>query len=438
MSSPEMAVDTALEIVGQAREGNFEAVFRRLALPLQSLVTPEALRAAWDAEIERHGAVTSIGEPVTESTPTGVVIAKVPVTCERGGLTVVVPVAECGVLGGLHLAPADAAAPTPPWVPPPYADPATFTEREITLGTGALAVPGTVTMPSARGPHPAVVLIGGSGPVDRDETIGPNKPLKDLAWGLATRGIAVARFDKLTFAHGAEVGRMTNFTLADEYLPAALAAIEELRRDPGVDPARIFIGGHSLGGTVAPRIAAAAPIVAGLVILAGGATPLHRTMIRQIRYLASLNPATAAATEPALEALERQADLIDSDKLSRSTPPADLPLGTPATYWLDLRDYDPAALATSLGRPILLVQGGRDYQATVEDDLARWQAALAGRPRVTARVYPDDNHLFIPGSGPSSPTEYNTPGHVDPQIVADVGEWLATTVAGGPAGVGRL
>src|SRR5262249_13113445 len=160
---------------------------------------------------------------------------------------VVLPVAEGGVLGGLQLAPAEAAAPTPPWVPPPYADRARFTEREITLGTGALAVPGTITTPtlptmpsaSASGPHPAVVLVGGSGPVDRDETIGPNKPFKDLAWGLATRGIVVARFDKVTFAHGAEVGKMTNFTLTDEYLPAALAAIEELRADSAVDPARI-------------------------------------------------------------------------------------------------------------------------------------------------------------------------------------------------------
>jgi dienelactone hydrolase len=437
MSTSQTPVATAVEVVHLAREGHFDAVVSRLAPQLQSLTTPEALQAAWDAEIARQGAVTSIGEPVTEPKQSGVVMVKVPVTCERGGLTVVMPVAETGVLAGLQLAPAAAAAPTPPWVPPPYADPATFTERETTLGTGTLAVGGTVSMPTAPGPHPALVLLGGSGPGDRDGTIGPNKPLKDLAWGLATRGVAVARFDKVTHAHGAEVGRMSIFTLTDEYVPDALAAIEELRGDGGVDPGRIFIGGHSQGGTAAPRVAAAAPLVAGLVILAGGATPLHRTMIRQVRYLASFDPATAAATEPALEALERQADLIDSNRLSPTTPAADLPLGTPAPYWLDLRDYDPAAVAASLDRPILLVQGGRDYQATVEDDLARWQAGLAGQPRVTVRIYPDDNHLFFVGSGPSAPAEYDVPQHVDPQVVADVAGWIATT-AGGPGGVGGV
>jgi dienelactone hydrolase len=279
-----------------------------------------------------------------------------------------------------------------------------------------------------------VVLLGGSGPTDRDGTIGPNKVLKDLAWGLATRRIAVARFDKVTLARGEKASRNANFTLADEYVPAALAAIDELRQDPGVDPEQVFVAGHSLGGTAAPLVAAADPLVAGLVILAGGAEPLHRTIVRQVRYLASLNPATAATAEPALAVLERQADLIDSDDLSPATPAADLPLGVPAPYWIHLRGYDPVALAGSLGRPILVVQGGRDYQSTVTEDLAHWQAGLADQPGVTVHVYPDDNHLFLAGSGPSTPAEYDAPQHVDPEVVAGVAEWIATAKAGGPMG----
>lgn len=214
--------------------------------------------------------------------------------------------------------------------------------------------------------------------------------------------------------------------------PATLAALGELHGDPAVDARRIFVAGHSLGGTAAPRVAAAVGHpVAGLVILAGGAAPLHRAIVRQVRYLASLDPATAAATEHALAVFERQADLIDGDGLSPATPAADLPFGTPAPYWLDLRDYDPVAVAASLGRPVLLVQGGRDYQSTVTDDLARWQSGLADRPGVTVRLYPDDNHLFFPGSGPSTPAEYDASQHVDPRVVADVAEWVATVAAHG-------
>ena len=102
-------------------------------------------------------------------------------------------------------------------------------------------------------------------------------------------------------------------------------------------------------------------------------------------------------------------------------------VGVPAPYWLDLRGYDPAAAAAALGKPMLIVQGGRDYQVTVADDLSRWQAALAARPDVTIRVYPADNHLFFPGSGPSAPAEYEPAQHMDPAVVADVADWVTAT-----------
>ncbi len=175
---------------------------------------------------------------------------------------------------------------------------------------------------------------------------------------------------------------------------------------------------------MAPRVAAAEPSVAGLVLLAGGAEPLQWAMVRQVRYLASLDPETAAASEPGIEALVEQARRVDTEALSASTPSSELPLGVPAAYWLDLRAYDPVAVAASLQRPILLVQGGRDYQATVEDDLGRWKAGLAGRPDVTVHVYPSDNHLFFPGSGQSSPAEYEPAQHMDPAVVAEVAQWL--------------
>ena len=112
---------------------------------------------------------------------------RVPVTFERGGLTVVMSVDEAGLLQGLKIEPAAAV-----WAPPAYADPDRFAEREVRVGSGPLAVPGTLSVPRGDGPWPGVVLLSGGGPFDRDQTSGPNKPLKDLAWGLASRGVAVA------------------------------------------------------------------------------------------------------------------------------------------------------------------------------------------------------------------------------------------------------
>jgi dienelactone hydrolase len=288
-------------------------------------------------------------------------------------------------------------------------------------------VPGTLSLPHQPGPWPAVVLLAGSGPLDRDETIGRNKPFKDLAWGLASRGVAVLRFDKVTYAHGSEVKADNDFTVADEYLPAALAAVHLLRQQPAVAGERIFLLGHSLGGSVAPRAAAGEPSVAGLILLAGGAQPLHWAAVRQVRYLASLDPETAAASQLAIEAMSAQARLIDSPGLSASTSASELLFGVPAPYWLDLRDYNPVAVAAALDRPILIIQGGRDYQVTVDDDLTRWQAGLAERNDVTIRIYPPDNHLFFSGSGPSAPVEYEPAQHMDPAVVDDIASWLMSS-----------
>ncbi len=415
---------TAADVVVMARQGRFAAIRERLATPLQALLTADALRAAWEAELDRWGAVVSVGEPIEEPAGAGMVVVKIPVVCERGGLTVLVSVANGQVLAGIQLAPPEAATSTASWEPPTYADLSAFTESEVTIGTGGLAVRGTLSIPLAPGRHPAVVLLSGSGPLDRDETIGPNKPLKDLAWGLATRGIAVARFDKVTFAHPSEVKRDRSFTAADEYLPHALAALRLLRAHPAIDVTRVFVLGHSLGGTMAPLVAKDDGAVAGLVILAGGAQPLHWSAVRQVRYLASLDPATAPAAQPGIDALEAQARKVDSPDLSPETADTELPFGTPAPYWLFLRSYDPVATGTGLGKPMLIVQGGRDYQTTVADDLTRWQEGLDHRPDVKFQIYPANNHFFFTGTGPSNPAELATAQHVDPHVIVDITEWF--------------
>ncbi|MGW4644715.1 alpha/beta hydrolase family protein [Sphaerisporangium sp. NPDC004334] len=451
----------AVTVVEMARDGRFTEIEALFAPRLRAVVSARTLRTAWAAEIASIGPVSAIGTPATEPMPdgadglagdaaggppegsdagpagtsggsgagpactsgggagrAGLTRVSVPVSGRHGGLTVVMSVDGAGALNGLRLAPAA----TTSWAPPPYATRGRFGERDVTLGTGPLAVPGTLTMPRGRGPHPGVVLLSGGGPFDRDATSGPNKPLKDLAWGLACRGVAVLRFDKVTCVHGARVSDADGFTMTEEYVPHAVAAVRLLRSSPSVDAARVFVAGHSMGGKVAPRVAAAEPSVAGLVIMAGDAEPMHRSAVRVARHLAS--PAIGAMTEPDVEAIARQAAQVEDPCLSPSTPAALLPLGLPASYWLDLRAYDPVAAAAALEVPMLILQGGRDYQVTVEDDLARWKAGLARRADVEFRLYAADDHLFFPGTGPSTPAGYQRAQHVDPAVVADIAAWL--------------
>jgi dienelactone hydrolase len=309
------------------------------------------------------------------------------------------------------------------WRAPEYADPMVFTEWETTVGSGRFAVPGSVTAPRGAGPFPAVVLLAGGGPFDRDGTAGPNKNLKDIAWGLAGRGVAVLRFDKVTHAHPEAVAATADFTPTDEYVPHAVAAVGYLRDLPNIDADRVFVVGHSMGGRFAPRVAAADPAVAGLVVLAGDTVPLQWSLVRVVEHLGRADPAAAAGL-PSVEIVTAQAELVDSDDLSPITPADRLPFGMPALYWLDLRAYDPAAVAATLDLPMLFLQGERDYQVTVTADLAGWRAALADRPRVTIRTYPAADHMFFPGEGISLPADYTRPHHVDVQVIDDIADWI--------------
>ena len=275
------------------RDGRFSDLETRFAPALRAAASAETVRAAWVTELARIGALSVVGEPTTENRDPGLIRVAVPVGGERGDSSVVMSLDHAGTLHGLRLVPAHVNI---IWKPPPYAPRWRLTERQVAVVAGPLGVNGTLTAPRrllAWRRRPAVVLLGGGGPVDRDGSAGPNKPMRDVAWGLAALGIASIRFDKVTYVHGEQVAARPEFTMTDEYVPYARAAVSLLRQQPGVDETRVHVLGHSMGGKVAPRVAATEPSVAGLVVMAGDAEPMHHAAVRVARYLAQLNPGAA-------------------------------------------------------------------------------------------------------------------------------------------------
>ena len=199
----------------------------------------------------------------------------------------------------------------------------------------------------------------------------------------------------------------------------ALTALALLRGSEGIDPRRVFVLGHSLGGMLLPRIGQSQPALAGLIVMAGAARPMEDLILDQVSYLAALDGIVTEPEKKQIEGLRAEVVKVKALKPGATEPV----LGAPASYWLDLQGYDPVQGSKYLPQPMLILQGERDYQVTMTD-FAAWKKGLAGKPNVTFKSYPGLDHLFLAGEGRSVPAEYEKPGHVDAAVVGDVAAWI--------------
>lgn len=411
-------VEAARSVVQAFAERDFTAVIDRFDSTMRQAMSRAQLAESWDALLGQVGAFDAQGEATSDRVQ-GFDRVTVAATFARGSIDVRVVFNRAGQVAGLWFTP-HAPAPSSP---PAYADTGAFREVTVTVGQGDLTLPGTLSMPTSAGAHPAVVLVHGSGPHDRNETIGPNQPFRDLAWGLASRGIAVLRYEKRTRVYASRIAAApSGFTLREESEDDALAAVTLLRMTPEIDSSRIFILGHSLGGMLAPRIATRDPGIAGVIILAGSTRPLDEILLAQVDYIARLDDSISSEEEQRIAAI-REGLAAVAELTAADTSSPTLLLGAPPSYWLDLRAYHPTETARTLAKPMLVLQGGRDYQVTL-DDLRGWEAALSGRRDVRFRVFPDLNHLFITGQGRPTPTEYQIPGHVAQEVIEEIAAWI--------------
>ena len=311
----------------------------------------------------------------------------------------------------------------PIWTPPEYADKSAFTESDMRFGVKGWELPGTLTMPDGKGPFPVVILVHGSGAHDRDETIVPNKPFKDLAWGLGSKGIAVFRYVKRNKEHQAALmASKEPFTVYKETVEDALEATKLMRMTEKIDPEGIYILGHSLGGMMIPRIGAEDKAIAGFISMAGSLRPLEDITLDQVDYLRSIKEHPTKAELQIFESIERGVKQVKAFKEGETG----FVLGAPVSYWLDFKSYDWTGAAKRLEMPLLILQGERDYQITLKKDFTLWKEVLKEQSNVQFKTYAKLNHLFIEGSGEglSKPDDYANPGHIAPYVIQDIAGFI--------------
>lgn len=283
-------------------------------------------------------------------------------------------------------------------------------------------LPGALTLPAGKGPFPAVVLVQGSGQSDMDETIGPNKPFRDIADGLAEAGIASLRYNKRGFAYGKQMAANKTFTVDDEVTNDALTALHLLAKQTSVDPQRVFVLGLSEGALLVPRIVQRDPSLAGGIMLAAPARPLLEVSAEQVRELGAKTGLSKAQIAMNLKAIADERALLD--KADSKHPPKGKFSGIAQSWWLSLHDYRQLKVAGSLHRPLLILQGGSDFQVSPTKDFDQWKQVLDGHENVAFHLFPGLSHLFMKAGKTGTVADYMKPGNVSPKVIDTIADWV--------------
>lgn len=307
---------------------------------------------------------------------------------------------------------------------PSYADTTKFYEIDVTFGVPGLELPAKITIPRALRQYPAVVLVHGSGPNDMDETIGGHKVFRDIAYGLSSNGIVVMRYEKRTREHPGKIAEnYDNLTIWEESMEDAIKAVEFLQDKDYVDPYKIFILGHSLGGHIAPRIAKAFSGIAGIIIMNGNARKLHQIVLDQYEYIFNLDGKLNDYEKQELAKIRSQVDNIEKGNFTDSTARDSLLLMLPAKYWRDLARYDAVETAKSLTVPILILAAENDYQILpLEFDL--WKRGLSENKNVSFKMFKKLNHLMVDSPKKSKPSDYEKEGNVNEEVIKTIIDWI--------------
>lgn len=284
---------------------------------------------------------------------------------------------------------------------------------------------GALTKPEVEHDVPLVIIVGGSGPIDRNGVVGATTPYYDIAMELYTRDIAVLRYDKRTLTHNEYISNnLDGFTLWDETIDDAAMAFFFAQSLDGIDKDNIYFVGHSLGGYAMGRISLLIQdAAAGYILLAPNASPLEDLIIDQVEYLNLYDGEVSDDEAAVLANYITQRDSIKELTYDSEKTFVEL-LNAPKSYWLDLKNYDPVVTMAESTKPILILQGERDYQVDMEE-YQIWVDGLADNELASFESYRELNHVFTAGVGKSSPEEYSSALSIDPRVIEAIADFIA-------------
>ena len=300
--------------------------------------------------------------------------------------------------------------------------------EKIIVGAGTeYPLNGMMTLPSdLSNPVPAVVMVHGSGASNMDEKVLKLTPFKDLAEGLARHGIASLRYDKRLFVHARRMIRNKHLTVKEETIEDALLAVQMLKRDPRIDHDRIYILGHSMGAMLAPRIDAQGADVKGLIMMAGTPYRLEEIVLRQLRQASrgsSIMKKIIGLEYRFYRKKFRGLYQMSDEEAKRKKFAGNLSL----YYFKEMGQKTAADYLLTSKKPVLILQGGKDFQVLAKRDYRMFKKLLAGRENTKYKLYPELNHVFVKGIYNDilkASKEYSVEQHIGEDVIGDIAAFI--------------
>jgi hypothetical protein len=314
-------------------------------------------------------------------------------------------------------------APPAPAPTPSASDP--FTSEEVTFQNGEQRLAGTLTIPkSGASPHPAAVLITGSGPQDRDGSVIFNI-YRRIAERLSAAGIAVLRVDDRGTGKSSLPTKQSSYR---DLVADTRAAFEFLLARREIDARRIALVGHSEGAQTALVLGAEDARVAAVAVLAGASRTLDRVLVEQSLYAVALNGASDPSDTTKFHQVAQQLIKIFDDVRAAQAPD---PSKDNYAWFREHMASDPAALARRVRVPLIVLNGERDANVLPYHALELAQAASAGGNRqVTLRIFPNLTHVFTPSQFDKSVTEKQA-AEVSDEFLQTLETWAVSVLARG-------
>lgn len=309
--------------------------------------------------------------------------------------------------------------------PASYINNTKISETNINFGKKPYLIQGTLSLPKPLSDKkiPALILVAGWGPINRDHKIGLNKPFRDLALGLSSTGIAVLRYDKRSLTHKHKMQkRLEKLSIKEEIVDDAVSAFDFLKRDSRIDSKQIYLLGHSVAGYLLPRIAKRTKEAAGFIFASANSQPLYDLLLDQINYFNLMDLRINAHEKERLAQVKKKIENLKT--MTAKTPRQQLPYNLNYAYWKDLLAYRPLKMIKTIKKPLLFLHGERDYQVSKEKNFDSWKKTLKKNKKATFILYPKANHILIENEGKPRPSEYKIPGHVAEKAIKDIAAFI--------------